>query len=178
MGVGPAVGRWAWARPWELSGRSTETRSGAVSPSVCAPPSRLRSSVTHIISAYCCESGLKYGAVTGDLLGYFRTERRQKILTEFWVKPVEVPPPPSGQRILLDGKTRQTDGTVDRRRFHVVHRLIFNSSVSVSGVGAAVVFGPRVRGSVTVAGSVIDMCGWVEGSGKISVYRGKCIRPF
>lgn len=32
--------------------------------------------------------------------------------------------------------------------------------------------------SVTVAGSVIDMCGWVEGSGKISVYRGKCIRLF
>lgn len=40
-------------------------------------------------------------------------------------------PSPSGQRILLDGKTRRTEGKVDRRHFDVVHGLMCNSSVSV-----------------------------------------------
>lgn len=73
------------------------------------------------------------------------TEDSDRVLGETCWSPARFPPPPSGQRILLDGKTRRTEGKVDRRHCSVVHRLIFNSSVSVSGVRAAVVFVP-VRG--------------------------------
>lgn len=66
MGVGPAEGEWEERRDEPRCGFTFCVRAAE----------QVKHSVTHIISAYSCESGLKYGAVTGDLLGSPRGARR------------------------------------------------------------------------------------------------------